>query len=118
MYRNDANPGHLKERKYRRFDLQLPVSLTFPSAGVVRELVGVSKNVSSGGVLLKTSDQIAPNTRVSLTIKVEVPRSSRQVRLQGEGEVVRVERLEAGSGFAIAIACNRPLAEVENPISR
>jgi hypothetical protein len=118
VYRNDANPVHLKERRYRRFDLQLPVSLTFPSAGVVRELVGVSKNVSSGGLLLKTSDQIPPNTRVSLTIKVEVPRSSRPVRLQGEGEVVRVERLEAGSGFAIAIAWNRPLAEVENPISR
>jgi hypothetical protein len=117
VYRNDANPGHLKERRYRRFDLRLPVSLTFPSEGVVRELVGVSKNVSSGGVLMKTADQIPPETLVNLTIKVEVPRSGRPVRLHGEGQVVRVERLEPGLGFAIAISCNRPLAEIENPTS-
>jgi hypothetical protein len=46
---------------------------------------------------------------------VRGPRLRRPVRLLGEGEVVRVERLEAGAGFAIAIECRRPIAEIENP---
>jgi hypothetical protein len=51
-------------------------------------------------------------------MEVEAPWATRPVRLRGEGEVVRLETLEAGSGFAIAIACNRPLVEVENRITR
>jgi len=32
----------------------------------------------------------------------------------GEGEVVRVERLEFDAGFAIAIECQHPITDVEN----
>jgi hypothetical protein len=36
------------------------------------------------------------------------------IRLLGKGKVVRLERLESGAGFAIAIECKRPLTEVED----
>lgn len=116
MNQTEAPPmPYSKERKYRRFELQLPVWLSFPSAGFVHKLEGISKNVSMGGVLVKASDHVPTRTQVSLTMDVRGPRLRRPVRLLGEGEVVRVERLEAGAGFAIAIECRRPIAEIENP---
>ncbi len=115
MQTENFPPPAPKERRYRRFDLQFPVCLSFPCGGAIRELATVSKNVSSGGVLLKADDQIPPHTQVNLTMEVRGAWSRRPVRLLGEGEVVRVERLEAGAGFAIAIECKRPIAEIQNP---
>ena len=115
MKQNQQVPARYpRERKHRRFNLQFPVWLTFPSSGKVWELPAVSKNVSTGGLLLKTIDPIPPHTRVSLTMEVQGPWSRRPVRLQGEGEVVRVEKLEADTGFAIAIECRQPISEIEN----
>ena len=112
----DFDAPHQKERRHRRFDLQFPVSLSFPSEGAVRELEGISRNVSIGGLLLKVNDPVPVRTRVSLPMEVQGPWTGRPVRLRGEGEVVRVERLESGAGFAIAIACNRPIAELKQHV--
>ena len=103
-----------RQRRYRRFDLEFPVHLSFPSAGTARELHTTSANVSIGGFLLKATDPLPTQTQVSLTIEVKGPRLRHSVRLRGEGKVVRVERLEAGAGFAIAIECKRPITEIEN----
>jgi len=102
------------QRRHRRFDLQFPVSLSFPAEGAVRELAGISRNISIGGVLLRVDDPVPIRTRVSLTMAVQDPRLRHPIRLLGKGKVVRVERLDSGAGFAIAIACKRPLTEVEN----
>jgi hypothetical protein len=106
--------SHRKERRHRRFDLQLPVSLNFSSGGAVRELAGISRNVSIGGLLLKVSDPVPVRTRVSLKMAVDDPRLRRPIQLLGKGAVVRVERLESGAGFAIAIQCKRPITEIED----
>jgi hypothetical protein len=111
--KDHAGP-YQRARRYRRFDLQFPVHVTFPSAGTVREHDAISRNVSIGGLLLKANDSLPPETQVSLTIEVKGPRLRRPVRLVGEGQVVRVERLQIGTGFAIAIECKRPIAEIEN----
>jgi hypothetical protein len=103
-----------KERKYRRFDLHFPVSLSYPWDGVVREVETASKNVSVGGLLVTANDQVPLHTPVSLTMNVVGPRFRRPVRLSGEGEVVRVESLGPGAGFAIAVQCKRPIEEIEN----
>ena len=103
-----------RERKYRRFDLQFPVRVSFPSAGTVRELEATSRNVSMGGLLLRADDLLPSDTPVSLTIDVEGPKLKRRVRLVGEGHVVRVKREDPDNGFTIAIQCERPIAEVEN----
>jgi len=102
------------ERRYRRFNLQFPVRLSFPSRGTVRELATISKNVSIGGLLLRSYDSLPPHTQVSLTMDLQDPRLRRPIRLLGEGEVVRVQPLESGAGFAIAIECKRPITEIEN----
>jgi hypothetical protein len=103
-----------RQRRHRRFDLEFPVHLSFQSASTARELHTISRNVSIGGLLLKANNPLPTQTQVSLTIEVKGPHLRRSVRLQGEGKVVRVERLEAGSGFAIAIECKRPITEIEN----
>jgi len=111
----ESNGPYLRERRYRRFDLQFPVRLTFPSSGRVHKLNAVSSNVSIGGLLLRAKDSPpAEHTRVSLTMDVQSSRLRRPFRLLGEGEVVRVERLESGAGFAIAIECKQPITEMEN----
>ena len=113
MHPSQGPQGHPSQvRKHRRFDLQFPVLLSFPAGGEARELEGVSKNVSLGGVLIKTVNEVAIRTKVVLKMEVVSPRSRRPVRLAGEGEVVRVEALEGGAAFAIAVKCDR-LAEME-----
>lgn len=109
----DSTAPYRRERRYRRFDLQYPVHLSFPSSGTVRELDAISRNVSIGGLLLRANDSLPLHTQVSLSMEVQGPRMRRPVRLVGEGEIVRVERLES-AGFAIAIECKRPIAEIEN----
>jgi PilZ domain len=112
--REESGESHHRERRHRRFDLQFPVLLNFPSGGKVRELRTISRNVSIGGLLLKATDSLPPKTEVSFTIEVMGPRLRHPIRLQGEGQVVRVEQLETGAGFAFAIECKHPIAEIED----
>jgi len=104
------------ERRHRRFDLQLPVHLSFSSQDAAVDLDAVSRNVSLEGLLLETSRAVPVGTAVNLTIAVETPQSRRPVQLLGEGEVVRVQRLDSDPGFAIAVHCRRPLSEVRKDL--
>jgi hypothetical protein len=106
-----------QQRRHRRFDLQFPVCLSFPSQGAVRELQTVSENVSLGGLLLKADLAVQPRTPVSLVMEVKGPGSHRPVRLVARGEVVRVEALGAGGGFAIAVACQQPIIEMKGRLA-
>jgi len=47
---------------------------------------------------------------------MEVPTHSpgRSVRLLGDGEAARVKPLGSNAGFAIALQCRQPIAEMEN----
>jgi hypothetical protein len=44
---------------------------------------------------------------------VRAPGSRRPVRLMAKGEVVRVEALGQGAGFAIAVKCQQPITEMK-----
>lgn len=81
---------------------------------MVREVETTSRNVSVGGLLVTANDQVPLRTPVRLTMNVVGPRFQRPVRLSGEGEVVRVESLGPGAGFAIAVQCKRPIEEIED----
>jgi PilZ domain len=109
-----AEGPYPRERRYRRFDLQFPVRVSFPSGSTVQEIKTVSRNISIGGLLLRSTDSLPPHTRVKVTMDVQGPPLRRLVRLVSEGEVVRVEPLEAGAEFAIAIECKHPIDEVED----
>jgi hypothetical protein len=106
-----------RQRKHRRFNLHFPVCLSFTSEGAVRELETHSENVSIGGLLLKADAAVPPRTPVSLVMEVKGPWSRRPVRLVAKGEVVRVESLGAGEGFAIAVQCQQPITEMKNRLA-
>lgn len=105
------------ERRYRRFDLQLPVRLSFPLDGTERKVETISKNVSVGGLLLKTSDSIPVHAQVNLTMDVQTVGALHPVRLTSEGEVIRVESAGPAGGFTVAIECKRPIKEIERRFS-
>lgn len=104
-------------RRYRRFHLQFPVCLSFPAGEAARKLEGVSKNVSLGGLLVKTGDVLPISTAVNLTVSVMGRSSGRPIVLHGEGEVVRVLELASGAGFEIAVKCRRPITELRSDVT-
>jgi hypothetical protein len=104
--------AYSKPRKYRRFDLRFPVFLSFPVAGAVQELEACTENVSLGGLLLKTDQDIPLGTPVKLTMELRSFNGGRPVHLLGQGEVVRVEPLGADAGYELAIECRQPITEI------
>jgi len=68
-------------------------------------------------LLLKTGAQVPPHTRVNWSMQVSGPRARRAVRLLGEGEVVRVQALGPGAGFAVAVQCDKPITEIGKHLS-
>jgi PilZ domain len=106
-------PPRQELRRFRRYDLQFPVCVGFPCGGVVRELEAVTRNVSLGGLLLRSRDEVPPQTQVSLTMDVRSPLARRPVRLRGEGVEWSGLVLTSGAGFAIAVECTRSITEME-----
>jgi hypothetical protein len=107
---------HQPERKYRRFPGTYPVHLTFQSGEPLTEVEAISKNVSIGGMLLKTASAIPQRSSVKFTIRLHGIQTMRPIDLVGEGEVVRVEP-QGAEGFAIAIECNQPISQIETYLS-
>jgi hypothetical protein len=116
MERNSERmqPAHFQERKYRRFSVRCPVQVLFDVAGSVSELQAISNNVSLGGILLEAATPIPPHCDVTFTMAVPEHHIVGGVQLAGEGEVVRVESHQSGTGFAIAVKCRRPLSKLED----
>jgi len=107
-------PSHFQERKYRRFSVRCPVQVLFDVAGSVSELEAISNNVSLGGILLEAATPIPPHCDVTFAMAVPEHHIVGGVQLAGEGEVVRVESHQSGTGFAIAVKCRRPLSKLED----
>lgn len=105
------------KRKHRRFELQLPVSVSFPFGSSSRSIQGISKNVSVGGLLLNLGESVPLHALVNLMIQVPSPGSRRTFRLMSEGQVVRVEKAEADGSFQIAVECKRPITEIETNLA-
>lgn len=112
-----ARPAHQTERRYRRFSLHYPVHLKVRSGDAQSEIDAVSKNVSIGGLLLEATAQIPENCSVSFVLTVQGGHVTRPIRLTGEGEVVRVEPVLSENRFAIAVKCERPIAQIEEYLS-
>jgi PilZ domain len=119
MERNSdpAQPPYFEARKYRRFSLRYSVQVMFDVGGYVSELHALSNNVSLGGILLEAPTPIPQHSEVSFTMIVPEHHIVGDVQLVGEGEVVRVEPHQAGTGFAIAVKCRRPLSKLEDYLS-
>ena len=88
--------------------MQQPVKLTLRESGL-REVCGVTRNVSEIGLLLVTDSPIPRDARVQLTLSLQqenVP----SVQLCSWGRVVRVENGAAGA-IAVAVECDSPLGQ-------
>ena len=62
-----------------------------------------SKNISQGGVLFTSFEEIAIKTRVQMKVRIETP-ASRDENIGMIGEVVRTQKLAVGNKWDTAIA--------------
>jgi len=75
----------------------------------------MSSNVSSGGILLNSPQDVSLNTDVNLVVRLRaVPRL---LQMLAEGKVVRIERCP-GATFAVAVQFGHPITEVERLMGR
>lgn len=107
-----AGSAHHAERRYRRFSLAYPVRVKFAGLGGTCECQTLSRNISLGGMLLETQTLIPRRTEVSFILTLQGGHIVRPVDVSGNGEVVRVEKIVGGTGYAVALRCSRPLVDV------
>lgn len=100
-------------RTYRRFKLEFPVRLKFERGRSTEEVEGVSKNLSIGGLLVRSALPVPQHTLVTFVLSVHGYHSLRPVHLTGGGEVVRVEVAEAEGAYMMAVRCGSPVVELE-----
>jgi hypothetical protein len=90
---------YMEQRRTRRFKLQLPLSITRSGAERVA-LAGLTRNISSSGVLFTTGrgpDLTGPIEYV-ITLNQEGPQA---VNIRCIGKVVRAERIETSAMEAV-----------------
>ena len=109
-----AAQQHPERRKYRRFNLRYPVHGTFSFGNTVSEFDAVSRNVSIGGLLMETASEISQHSLVNFTMTLQGGIVVRPICLAGEGEAIRLEPAQPDACFAVAVACNRPIADMED----
>lgn len=78
------------------------------------EVDAVTKNVSLGGLLLESTCWIPYRTPVEFTITVRGAPVG-PAKLIGAGQVARVEPTETADKFAIAVACDHPISQLDPP---
>ena len=100
----------MEQRRTRRFQLQLPLSITRAGAQRVA-LLGFTKNISSTGVLFTTQREpdLGGPIEYIITLNSEGPQA---VNLRCMGKVVRADRLDPetddqGTNYQIAATLER-----------
>jgi hypothetical protein len=100
----------MEQRRTRRFQLQLPLSITRTGAGRVAFL-GCTKNISSSGVLFTSQREpdLGGPIEYIITLNNEGPQS---VNLRCMGKVLRADRLQAvddpsGTNYQVAATLER-----------
>ena len=101
------------ERRFRRFPLRCPVHLLFRAGDYISEVDAVSRNLSTGGLLLESPVAVPQDSVISFVITLQ-GRTLRPLRLTGEGRVTRVERSQAQMDFQVAVECKAPMSEIEH----
>ncbi len=84
----------MEQRRTRRFTLQLPVSITRNGAERVTQF-GLTKNISSGGVLFTTGQEPDVGASIEYVITL-VGQADQNISLRCIGKVLRSNRSSAG----------------------
>jgi hypothetical protein len=96
----------VEQRRTRRFSLQLPVSITRSGAERVNHF-GLTKNISSGGVLFTAEEEPEVGVSIEYVIALAGP-ADQTVSLRCIGKVLRSHRANGGtSSFEIAATLER-----------
>ena len=90
-----SSPGFTERRQAVRFPIAIPVELD--------EGTGITRDVSLSGVFFETYQWFAPGEPVRLTLVLERASPGDPIRLQCEGQVVRVRQSNAKAEVAVAI---------------
>lgn len=93
----------LQIQRARRFEIAAPVAFWWSSAeGTVKSGKGITRNISSTGVLVEANDCPVRGVPIQVTIHMPPTEGSEHgMKLQGEGIVTRIEgreRLVRGEG--------------------
>jgi len=84
----------MEQRRTRRFQLQLPLSITRSGAARV-ELAGCTRNISSGGVLFTTEREPEFGGPIEYVITL-THNAAQVVNLRCMGKIVRADRVDSG----------------------
>ena len=87
--------------------------MRFQRGSTTAEIEAVSKNLSVGGLLIRSLLPVPEHTTVSFVLSVHGRESLRPVHLRGDGEIVRVENVEAEGAYVMAVKCDAPVKELE-----
>ena len=92
-----------EQRSTRRFSLDLPITVKFPTNGV-GEVAGHTRDVSSRGVFFYMNSEIEEGNAINfvMTLPSEITLSD-PVRVHCTGRVVRVTQAGDEQGVAVAI---------------
>jgi hypothetical protein len=101
--------GDSSRRRYQRFAFPYRIQVSFGGLGQTTQVDGVTRNVSTGGLLLESAVFIPSSSAVRFTIIAQGDRVFHPMEFTGEGEVVRVETDPSRAAYAIAIKCIRPI---------
>ena len=86
-------PGFTDRRQARRYRTAIPVEL--------EQRTGLTRDVSASGVFFETDSSFPVGVTISFSLVLEHADPGGPLRLQCQGEVVRVERLESKVGVAV-----------------
>jgi len=89
-------------RRDRRFVMSHPVTITFRN-GPPAYIAAVTRNVSTGGVLLQAEKPVLEGSEVE--VRIAIPTGA---QLVGSGVVVRTTK-QNERAFGIAVRCDTPL---------
>lgn len=98
--------GRRNQRLSMRFDLRARVEFCWiDEKGISRHGIGLTRDVSTRGAYILGSEWPPEGTSVAMNIEIRfAPATSRVLRVQTEGRVVRVDRpgrAAGGTGFSV-----------------
>lgn len=99
----------LHQRKNLRFSLHYPIRLEFSSGGRNFQVDALTRNLSVGGLLLESPYPIPMDCSVNFTISAEGEQMVCPLEFAGSGDVVRVDPVLPGLGYAVALRYARPI---------
>jgi hypothetical protein len=89
-----------ERRRERRYPIQQPAFVRVQAAA--GEVESATENISTHGILLRTEVLIPVGSEIDVILRFRDA-----LPIQGEGEVLRLEKQHGGKAFLIAVRCGQ-----------